>query len=167
MPVNNRLDKIAGPAGVFSGYCIAAAGIYVMSFSFSGLILLLGGGFLSLSYTGTLIDTEGGRVRPYLALFGIIRSGRWYDLKMFDRFRIYSSSRTYTTNSRANIPMDITKRDIRLEISGKEGSVKVVLNKFSSFEAARKEMKELMQNPHLSGFSEYKASLSGNDCVPE
>ncbi len=158
MVINNRLDKIAGPAGVFSGYCLMAAGIYVLSFSYMGLILLLTGGVLSLSFTGTLIDMEGGKVKPYLALFGIIRSGKWYDLKKFDSFRIYSSSRTYTANSRANIQMDIKKRDIRLEISSRD-MARVILNKFSSFEAARKEMKEMMESQYLSELRESKDAI--------
>lgn len=165
MITDNRLDKIAGPAGVFSGYCLMAAGVYVLSFSYTGLILFFTGAFLSLSFTGTLIDGEGGRVKHYLALFGIIKAGKWYDLKKFDRFRIYGSNRTYTTYSRANSQLDISKRDIRLEIAGSDG-LKVILKKFNSFEAARNEMKELMESPYLSGFRENNDTHSGNDCTP-
>ncbi len=158
MVINNKLDNISGPAGVFSGYCLMAAGVYVLSFSYMGLLLLLSGAVLSLSFTGTLIDMEAGKVKPYLALFGIIRSGKWYDMKIFSCFRIYSSSRTYTANSRANIQLDIRKRDIRLEITGRDGA-RVILNKFSSFEAARKAMSELMESPYLSGLRESKEPL--------
>lgn len=166
MTVNNRLDKIAGPAGVFSGYSLLAAGIYVTSFSYWGLLLIIGGGLLSLSFNGTLIDLEGGRVKPYVAFFGVIKSGKWHDLKKFSRFRIYSSNRTYTTYSRANNQLDIRERDIRLEISDGNG-FKVVINKFSSFSAARQEMKELMKSPYLSQFPGGDESQSGIDCTTD
>ncbi len=166
MTVDNRLDKIAGPAGVFSGYCLLAAGIYVTSFSYLGLILVFGGGFLSLSYTGTLLDMERGKVKPYLAVFGVIKSGKWYDLKKFGRFRIYSSNRTFTTYSRANNQLDIRERDIRLEISDSNG-LRIVLKKFKSFVTARQEMKELMQSPFLSQFREADVIQSGNDCMTD
>jgi hypothetical protein len=61
----------AGPAGVFSDTALWQQE-YIPSISYSCLILFLTGHFFQLSFTGTIIDEEGGRLKHYWHFFRII-----------------------------------------------------------------------------------------------
>jgi hypothetical protein len=82
-------------------------------------------------------------VKPYTNLFGIIHTGNWIDISQFSRFSIIKATKKYTTYSRGSVRFDMAVSDIELLLINKNGSKKVVINKFSSFEDARREMNEL------------------------
>jgi len=152
---NNKLDMILGPAGIFSGYCFMAAGIYITTFSLTGLFLIAAGGFIAFTYDGTLIDFSSGRIKNYSSLFGLFKVGKWHKVSDFTKFRIYKSKRTHTTYSRANIPLDLSKSDIRLMLLNDSKNLKITVNKFNSFEDARKEMGELIEKLQMHWLKEW------------
>jgi hypothetical protein len=98
---------------------------------------------MAFTYNGTIIDTDNKRLKTYTALFGIFRTGKWIDADQFTRFNIIKATKKYTSYSRANVRFDMNVSDIELLIINRNGSKKAILNKYSNFEDAHKEMEEL------------------------
>jgi hypothetical protein len=152
MPIrNNNLGKFFGPSSSYMGYVFIICGIVAASYSPLALTLLIPGFFMAYTYNGTIIDTDKKRLKPYTALFGIIRTGKWIDADQFTRFSIIKATKKYTSYSRANVRFDMDVSDIELLIVNRNGSKKVILNKYSNFEDAHKEMEELscILMPHI------------------
>ena len=146
MPVrNNNLGKFFGPSSSYMGYIFIISGIVAINYSLLALTLLLPGFFMAFTYNGTLIDIDNKRLKPYTSLFGIFKTGKWIDANQFTRFNIIKATKKYTTYSRANVRFDMKMSDIELLLINRNGSKKIVLNKFSNFEDAHKEMEELSQ----------------------
>jgi hypothetical protein len=127
------------------GYIFIISGIVAINYSILALTLIIPGFFMAFTYNGTLIDTENKRLKPYTALFGILKTGKWVDAKQFTRFNILKATSRFTTYSRANVRLDMNVSDIELLLINRNGSKKIVLNKYSNFEDAHKEMEELSQ----------------------
>ena len=146
MPIrNNNLGKFFGPSSSYMGYIFIISGIIAVNYSLLALTLLIPGFFMAFTYNGTFIDTDNKRVKPYTSLFGIFKSGKWIDANQFTRFNIIKATKKYTTYSRANVRFDMNVSDIELLLINRNGSKKIVLNKYSNFEDAHKEMEELSQ----------------------
>ncbi len=140
---NNNLGRFFGPSQSYMGYVFIAVGIFAMSYSITALFLVIPGAFMAFTYTGTIIDTDNKRVKPYTSLFGILRTGKWINMDQFTRFNIIKSTRKYTSYSRGSVRFDMDISDIRLLLINRDGKRKVVMNKYSKFEEAQKEMEEL------------------------
>jgi hypothetical protein len=140
---NNNHGKFFGPSQSYMGYVFIAVGIFALSYSPISLALLISGIFLAFTYTGTIIDTDNKRVKPYTSLFGIIRTGKWMDVSLFTGFNIIHATKKYTSYSRGSVRFDMDISDIRLLLINKDSTRKVVLNKYSKFEDAQREMEEL------------------------
>ena len=143
--INNNLGKFFGPSSSYMGYVFIISGIVAVNYSLLSLTLLLPGFFMAFTYNGTIIDTDNKKIKPYTALFGIFKTGKWLDANQFTRFNIIKATKKYTTYSRANVRFDMKMSDIELLLINRNGSKKIVLNKFSNFEDAHKEMEELSQ----------------------
>jgi hypothetical protein len=140
---NNKFGKFFGPSFTYTGYALVIAGIFAISYSLTALLLILPGLFIALTYTGTMIDMGNLKVKPYTSYFGFIKSGNWQDINQFSRFSIEKSKANYTLYSRGSVRYDMNISSINLLLLSHDGSRKVVLNKFSKFEDAQKEMDEL------------------------
>ena len=141
--INNNHGKFFGPVQVYMGYVFIAVGIFCAIYSPYILLFLIPGTFMAFTYTGTMIDIENKKVRPYTSLFGFIRTGKWIEVSEFSGFKIMKSNRRYTSYSRANVQLDMNISDISLLLVNKNGTGKVVLNRYNNFEDARKDMDEL------------------------
>jgi hypothetical protein len=153
-----KIGKSLGPSGIFAGYVFVVVGAIYSFENLSGLLLVLIGLFMSFTSEGTIIDFDKGLIKSYTSLFGLIRLGKWYPVSLFDKFSIYKSNRSYTTYSRANIPLTVKKSDICLDLMNKSGSLKLTVNRFDSFESARNEMSELIRRLHLTKLEEWAES---------
>lgn len=142
---NNNLGKFFGPSSSYMGYIFIISGIVAVSYSLLALTLLLPGFFMAFTYNGIIIDIDNKKIKPYTALFGIFKTGKWIDANQFTRFNIIKATKKYTTYSRANVRFDMNVSDIELLLINRNGSKKIVLNKYSNFEDAHKEMEELSQ----------------------
>jgi hypothetical protein len=111
--------------------------------------------FMAFTYDGTQIDFYLRRIRNYSCLFGLFRIGKWYDINTFKKFHIVRSKRIYTTYSKANVPLTQQTSDIRLQLLNENGSLRVTVNKFRSFEAARREMSELIRDLEINSLKEW------------
>jgi len=150
MKEDYRIGKLFGDTVIYAGYSLIFFGVITTLFNLTGLLLIVAGLFMALTYEGTLIDFDRRRLKAYTCLFGIFKSGNWYSVDYFGRFSIYSSKRRSTTYSRGNVPLTIKKQDIRLALISKDGLKKVIINKYVSFDAARREMNDLIKDLKLS-----------------
>jgi hypothetical protein len=143
--INNKFGKFFGPSFTYTGYALMAAGVFAFSYSrgLTSLLLFFPGMFIAFTYTGTIIDTENLKVKPYTSYLGIIQAGKWLYINRFSRFSIEKSKMNYTFYSRGSVRFDMNISNINLLLLNHEGTEKVVLKKFNSFEDARKEMDEL------------------------
>jgi len=142
---NNNLGKFFGPSSSYMGYVFIISGIVAANYSLLALTLLIPGFFMAFTYNGTIIDIENKRIKPYTALFGILIAGKWIDADQFTRFSIIKATKKYTTYSRANVRFDMNVSDIELLLINRNGSKKVIINRYSDFEDAYKEMEEFNQ----------------------
>ena len=98
---------------------------------------------MAFTLTGTILDTDNKRVKPYTSLFGIIRTGKWIDINQFTRFNIQRATRKYTSYSRANVRFGMSVSDIKLMLINRDGTRKIILNRYSNLEEAQKAKDEL------------------------
>jgi hypothetical protein len=140
---NNNHGKFFSTVQSYMGYIFIACGIFAASYSLTALFLLIPGFFMAFTYTGTIIDTDNKRVKPYTSLFGFLRTGKWIEISQFARFSIQKTKRKYSTYSRSSVRFDMVISDIILLLLSSDGKRKVVINRYGKFEDAQKEMKEL------------------------
>jgi|OpeIllAssembly_1097287.scaffolds.fasta_scaffold209582_2 hypothetical protein len=144
MPViNNKLGKFFGPSSSYTGYFLMAAGLAALTYSPVALTLVVPGAFMAFTYSGTIIDTGNRRIKPYVSLFGIARTGKWIDISLFSRFNIIKATKKYTSYSRGSVRFDMSASDIELLLINRNGTKKVVLKRFKDFSDARSEMDSL------------------------
>ncbi len=156
MKTDNKIDRLFGPSGTFAGYSLIFFGVITTYFSLTGLILVIAGAFMAFTYEGTLIDFDSGRIKPYTSIFGVYKNGKWYNAQEFSKFYIFRSRRSSTMHSRGNVPLTIKSSDIRLALLKGDGSQKIIINKYDSFEAARTEMSDLIRELKLTRLDEWK-----------
>jgi hypothetical protein len=155
MVTDHKIDKLMGPSGTFAGYSLIIFGVIGTYFNLTGLILVAAGMFMAFTFDGTIIDYNSGRIKKYTCLFGLFKCGRWHNINVFNKFSIYRSKRSYITYSRANVPLTVKNSDIRLALLNNNGSLKIIINKYDSFEAARKEMTELIRDLQITKLDEW------------
>ncbi len=155
MVINNKIDSLLGPSGTFTGYVFLIFGAILTYSNITGLIFIAAGMFMAFTFDGTIIDFKSRRIKSYTSLFGLFKAGKWHNVSEFSKFIIYRSNRSYTTYSRGNIPLTVKNSDIRLAFLNDNGSLKITINKFSSFETARNEMTKLIIDLNISELKEW------------
>jgi hypothetical protein len=140
---NNRLDMSFGPVGTSAGVILFVAGLALSCFYFSGLILILIGGFVGFTSTSTLIDYAGKRVKFSNNIFGIIRTGRWIQIEPSMKIGIKESNQTYRTFSRGNRALDIARKDYRLILFDSGNREIMPLKKTDSLDEAKVELETM------------------------
>jgi len=154
--IDYKIGKLLGSTGIASGYFLIVFGIVATYlYNWTGSILIIVGMIMAFTFEGTDIDVELKRIKNYISLFGLIKSGKWYPVSKFKRFSIYKSRRSYTTYSRANVPLTLKESDIRLVLLDETGLLKITINKYNSFETARKEMDKLIKKLDLTEIKEW------------
>ncbi len=140
---NYNHGKFFSPVQVYMGYVFLATGIFCAYYSLSILILVLPGAFIAFTTNGTIIDIDNKRIKAYTMHFGFCRTGNWIALSQFTRFNIQRATRRSTTYSRGSVRLDTDLTDINLLLINRNGSKKVIINRYSSFEEAQKEKEDL------------------------
>jgi hypothetical protein len=140
---NYNHGRFFGPSSSFTGYSLIAGGLIAMYFSLTALFVIIPGAFMAFTFSGCILDTDTRKVRPYTSLFGFIRAGKWIDIKNFTRFNIVRTTSKYSTYSRGSVRLDMSESDIRLLLTDRNGTKKVVLGRYGKFEDAQKEMERL------------------------
>lgn len=128
----NKLDKLFGPSGSFSGQIIFYAGIIMLYYSFMAVVLIVLGAFVGFSTEGIKIDFDNKKVKTLIILFGFLPFGKWIQIKGDERIVVKASGRTYRTYSMANIPLDIRASDYRVILKNPSEKFKIHLQKFKT-----------------------------------
>jgi len=143
--VNYNHGKFFGPVQVYSGYIFILFGFIAVTYSLTSLFLLIPGTFMAFTYSGTIIDTDKKRIRPYTNISGLIRTGKWIDVSVFTRFCIQKTTKKYSSYSRGSVRFDMDITTVNLLIQNHKGTRKVVINRYSGFEEAQKEKEKLSE----------------------
>ena len=145
MKINNKIDKIFGPSGVFAGYVLIVIG-GISSFYYPGaLILLIIGVYTAFTSTGTTIDTDKKKVKHYISHFGLFRSGKWLPLESFSAIKIAKSNLSYTTFSRSNRRTGIKKTGYRISLVTDNKKSGIPIMHSNQLPEAKRKAEELSQ----------------------
>lgn len=146
MPVYNfHHGKFFGKSAEYTGYALIAGGLLAIFSTNSpvAMFLVVPGIFMAFTFSGTIVDTDKKRIKPYTCIFGVYNAGKWISLNLFTRFIIAKVTGKYTTYSRGNVRFDMAVSDVRLLLVSHDGTLKVAINKFKNFEDAQKVKEEL------------------------
>jgi hypothetical protein len=146
---NNKLDKSFGPVGTSAGIFLVLVGVVVSCIYFSGLILVLIGGFVGFSSTSVLIDYTARRVKFSNNICGFIPIGKWVQLDPSMKIGIKASNLTYRAYSMGNRTLDIEQNDFRLVLFDSQNREIMPLKKFNTVEIARMELEMLAKRLDL------------------
>jgi len=112
--INNRLDNSFGPVGTFAGLIMFIAGIILTYFYLSSVFLVLIGGFVGFTFSSAIIDYEKKRVKFSNNIFGIIPTGKWFQILPTMKIGIKEINQTYKAYSQGNRTLDVSKMDFRI-----------------------------------------------------
>jgi len=114
MTENNKFERSFGPVGSSAGMVIFVAGLVLIFFHLTALILILIGAFVGFSSSSTLIDYERKRVRFSNNLFGILKIGRWLNIEPSMKIGMKESELTWRAFSQGNRALDIVNKDYKI-----------------------------------------------------
>jgi hypothetical protein len=143
MVIKNKLDTVFGPFGSSTGFFIFLGGIITLYFSLIGIVIALVGAFVSFTTTSTFIDTDNKKIKFSNNLFGIIRLGKWIDIKPDMRIGLKKSHKGYVAYIKGNQPYDIHIKDIRIFLYGSDNKQIMPIKKIDSHETSRNELNNL------------------------
>lgn len=149
MIINNKIDKIFGPSGVFSGYVLIAVGVISSFFYLEAIFLIIIGAYTAFSSSGTRIDTEEKKVKHYFSHFGLFESGKWVALDNFSAIKLFKSNISYSTFSRSNRQTDIKKKGYRISLTGQTKKKDIPIMHCETVEIAKQEAENFSQKLDL------------------
>lgn len=143
MIIQNKLDKTFGPFGSSTGFFLIIGGLIATCFSITGLFIVLIGAFAAFTSTSVQIDIDKKRIKYSDDLFGIIKIGKWIDIKPDMKLGLSKSHRGFVGYIRGTQPVGIHENDIRIVLY-ESGNKKIMpVKKAESVEAARNELIDL------------------------
>ena len=143
MLIKNKLDKTFGPFGSSMGFFLIPGGAVATYFSPYGILIVLAGAFAAFTTTSTVIDTDNRRMRHCDNLFGIIRTGKWVDLRPGMKLGLKRAGRGFVGYIKGTQPVEIRTRDIRIYLFDERNKPLLPVNKYLSVEKAREGLKEM------------------------
>jgi hypothetical protein len=143
MIIQNKLDRTFGPFGSSTGFFMLLGGIIATFYSFAGLIIAIIGAFAAFTSTSTFIDTEKKKVKYSNNLFGLIRAGKWIDIKPDMKIGLRKSHRGYVGYIRGVQPYSIHQKDIRIFLFGPDNLEIMPIKKLDSNESSKNELNNL------------------------
>ena len=137
----NHLDDAFGPVGKASGTLLLLSGAILLFFNFSGLILILMGGFIGFTFTRVKIDFEKRKLQFINMIFGILPIGKWLVIQDDMKIVIKKSNKSWSAFSRGNRELEIPVSDYRLILCDSKGREIIPLQKTESLELARNNLR--------------------------
>ncbi len=98
------------------------------------------GAFVGFSSTSVLIDFDKRRIKFSNNLFGIIRIGKWIEVKPEMKLGIRESNVTWRAFSRSNRSLEVENNDFRLILMNNNEQEIMELKKVDSLEKAKTEL---------------------------
>ncbi|HEX2922157.1 MAG TPA: hypothetical protein VHO50_13420 [Bacteroidales bacterium] len=144
MLIENKIDnKTFGPFASSIGLIFLIAGSVFSFFNLSGLILAIIGAFIAFTSTGTIIDTEGRRIKHADYLFGILPFGKWINITSDMKLGLRTIKRGYKMYSTTIQSTSIKTYDVRICLYDSNNKQIMAVKKFPSSESALIEIEEL------------------------
>lgn len=148
--VINRFDKIFGPAGVSAGYALMIGGIVITYYSPYGIFFIILGAFLAFTHTSAAIDLEDKRVRFTNNLFGILKYGKWIEIRPEMSIVIKKNNTVYRSFSRSNRTLDIKTNNFRLFLCDENKNLLLPLKNSKALSDAKNAAEELAIQLNIS-----------------
>ncbi len=143
MVEHNKFGKSFGPVGSTAGMVMVAAGLLLIFFHLTAVVLVLIGAFTGFSYSGSSIDFEKKRVRFLNNLFGFIRIGRWLNIESTMKIGIRESTVTWRAYSQGNRSIDVADKSHWILLFNAAGEEIMPLKKVRSGDSANAELESL------------------------
>lgn len=143
MIIQNKLDKTFGPFGSSTGFFLLIGGLITTYFSIFGLLIVLIGAFAAFTSTSVQIDIDNKRIQYSDNLFGIIKIGKWIDIKPDMKIGLKKSHRGYVGYIRGTQPVGIHENDIRIVLYDSNNKKIMPVKKFDSVESSKNELLNL------------------------
>ena len=105
--VINRFDRSFGPVGSSAGLFIFLAGLFLIFYSYSAIILILLGAFVGFTHSSASIDFDESKIRLSNNICGIFRFGKWIQIQPEMVITIKSNKQIFRNYSRSNRVLDI------------------------------------------------------------
>lgn len=138
-----KLDNVFGPVGRVAGWVLLGAGLYAIWFSWTGILLILMGAFTAFTTTGSEIDFEHKKIKPYNNIFGVVKIGKWIQIEHGMKAGIKHSNQVWTAYSRGNMSINIDESDFRIVIIQKNEKEYLPIIKTSSLQEAEALLEKL------------------------
>jgi hypothetical protein len=140
MLIKNKIYNSFGPFESFAAKLVFISGCAAVWFSFSAIVLILGGAFFGFTYFCTAIDIEKLRVRSGDVLFGIFSTGRWIDIKPDMTVGVIKWGKEWRILSWTNRRVSVPENDFLVVLFTPNGKKLLTLNKKQSLELANDEL---------------------------
>lgn len=145
-----KLDKSFGPTGSITGIILFVAGVILVWFSWSALMTILLGAFLGFTYSRTEIDFDRKKVRHSDVLFGVIKTGKWMNVRPEMKIGIIKSRKTWRTYSASNRQLDIPSEDYRLVLFKASGKKIMPIKKVAGLNAAKEDIETICRQLEIN-----------------
>ncbi|MEI7661293.1 MAG: hypothetical protein WCK34_03815 [Bacteroidota bacterium] len=143
MKAEYKHDNSFGPVGATAGVMVFVAGVILVFFHLTGIILILTGAFVGFSSSSTILDYDNRRIMFSNNIFGIIKTGKWILIEPGMKLGIRESNQAYRAYSQGNRTLDLTRNDFRIFLGDAGNKEIMVVKKCESLYAAREECKRM------------------------
>lgn len=140
MRIKNKINSSFGPFESFAAKLAFMFGCVAIWFSFSAIMLILGGAFFGFTYFCTTIDIEKHRVRSGDVLFGIFSTGGWINIKPDMTVGVIKWEKVWRILSLSNRRASVPENDFLVVLFKPDGKKLLTLNKKPSLELANDEL---------------------------
>ncbi len=123
-------------------------GIYVLFYSFAGIVLILLGAFVGFTGTVVHIDFDNRKVKLSTNLFGIFSVGHWIPISSEMRLGIKKTNLAWRTYSKGNRTLDTADKNYRIYLFESKKEV-VPLFKAETLEEVNAEIEKLSLGLHI------------------
>jgi hypothetical protein len=142
-PIINRFDKVFGPVGTSTGIPLILGGIFISWFSMYGLFLSIIGAFVAFTDSSTTIDPKRKMVYFSNNIFGILKFGKWIELKPEMSIAIRKNNQIYRAYNRSNRTLDIKTHNYQIILCDDKRKMLLPLKHFNSISEAQQHAQEL------------------------
>lgn len=118
MNETNRIEKSFGPTGSFAGLIVFIGGLILITYSFSGVILIIIGALFGFSYSSTTLDYDRRRMKFSNNIFGLIKTGHWIEVNETMKVGVQHSNTTWRSFSQGNRVNDLEQKTIMMFLFG-------------------------------------------------
>ena len=145
-----KFDKSFGPVASFSGMVIFAAGIIACWFDLTGLVFVVLGAFIGFTNSSTEIDSVNKKLKYSNNIFGIIKLGKWIEVKPDYYVRVKQERKVNRTYSMSNQKLDLKKQNTTVYLYNKQGKMLIPIMKTDTEKKSEIEIESICKTLGIS-----------------